>query len=148
MRQMIIEIMCPRESYIPENLRDDSVKEWHRKNLPRWCYASDVDLAELRENGQGELEPAAWFEFITSPNGEIQDADKNYIIKSYKLSLLKYLNKITRLPTYIIWHHISNNYAEFLIKDISTNVSWVMNENEFKDFLMHLRLPVVPHHSP
>ena len=78
--------------------RDLAVNEWHRENLPRWCYVTDVDFLEYRfEKGElvlkAVLEVKEWH--VTQPK---------YIEENANFKAVCRLCELSGLPLFVIWY--------------------------------------------
>jgi len=78
--------------------RDLAVSEWHRENLPRWCYVTDVDFLEYRFES-GELVLKAILEVK-----EWHVVQPKYIEENANFKAVRKLCESLRLPLFVIWY--------------------------------------------
>jgi len=78
--------------------RDLAFNDWHRDNLPRWCYVTDVDFLEYRFK-KGEIVLKAMLEIK-----EWHVVHPKYIEENANFKAVKKLCELSGLPLFVIWY--------------------------------------------
>jgi|SRR3989344_9458973 len=80
--------------------RDLIFNKWHRENLERHCYVTDVDFLEYRfENDEIVLK--AIFEVKES-----HVTDRRYIEDNANFKATHKLSQLSNLPFFVIWYYV------------------------------------------
>lgn len=112
--------------------RDLIFNDWHRSNIGRTCYVTDVDFLEYRFIN-GELVLKAIFEAK-----EWHVIEPKYIEECANFKAIKKLAEKAEIPFYFIWYKkVKNNIEKFKLWDItkSKEEAKEMTPKEFKDFI-------------
>lgn len=119
--------------------RPTNYSQWHRANLPEWCYHTDGDWFEQRLVS-GELIPVAYIETIQIPPLFIQQAQQEYPLWPSKEALLKSIYNHMDLPCFVVRH--TADCKSFCVSRINSNgqetESLIMTEEQYKNWLMAL----------
>jgi hypothetical protein len=113
------------------NERDLSYSKWHRL-LPSRCYATNLDWIEYRYVNN-VLKIVALIE-EKSAGGTISESQK---------SVMQQISKAINVPAYVVYHDCCkclnhNKQWKFLREDLNTGDGVLMNEVEYKSWLVNL----------
>jgi len=118
--------------------RDLVFSAWHRKNLKRECYVTDVDFLEYRFNHKGEIVLKAIFEVkewhVTQPK---------YIEDNANFKAIKKLCELVGILFFVVWYKTdeTNNILEFRIWNVFKEEkadSELKTPDELKEFIESL----------
>lgn len=118
--------------------RPSSYSQWHRRNLPNWCYVTDGDWFEQR-NMNGHLVTVAYIEtmeilplFVTNPQEE-------YPLWASKKALIQEISERMRIPCFVVRHKPSCDL--FFVSRFfhsSEDKEQLMDSEEYQRFLVNL----------
>jgi len=117
--------------------RDLAVSEWHRANLPRWCYVTDVDFLEYRFE-KGEIVLKAILEVK-----EWHVVQPKYIEENANFKAIRKLCESSSMPLFVIWYDKdkSGKIIKFklwnVFKEKKDNAK-IMTPEELKTFIERL----------
>lgn len=115
--------------------RDLAFSEWHRKNLPRGCYVTDVDFLEYRFDANGEIILKAILEVK-----EWHVIQPKYIEENANFKAIKKLCEMLHLPFFVIWYdkNEEGKITNFKLWDVfkqKKEDAKIMSPDELKKFL-------------
>jgi len=127
----------PQEEITGRRVGPSNYSKWHRKALPNWCYVVNGDWFELRRKSiGGNLEIVAYIETIEVEN----PAEYTPLWPATKSLVLQMVQKIG-IPVFVVWHNpkcTKFNVWRVSLEDKSMKKKRVMDENEYKSFIMSL----------
>ena len=101
--------------------RDLRYNNWHRQELPRDCYALDIDLVEFRAS-RGVVA-------ITEIKNE------NDTIREWQNKILIEIAKKLEVPIYLIIH---KDLVMFKVINLITKQERLFDEQQYKEFIVGL----------
>jgi len=109
--------------------------EWHRTNLPEWCYMTDGDYFLQAKIG-GKLSSVAYVEEI-----EVEDVDAamlgSYPIWPSKDALCREIKEKMKIQSFIVYHN--PQCTDFLVFSYTDKTYRRMTKDEYKLFEIDLR---------
>lgn len=109
---------------------------WHRKNLPAWCYMTDIDFLEYRIVN-GTYVPKAIFELK-----EWHVTQAKYLEDNANYKVIKELCRRLGIPFYVVWVEMEEEKPKrFKVWDVFNQPkekAKEMDPDEFKKFIENL----------
>jgi len=112
--------------------RPSNYSQWHRLNLPWWCYMTDGDWFEQRKRN-GKLVSVAYIETIQVPD---IDQWSEYEPWPSKIALGMEIETKMGIPSYIVWH--SPECTKFIVKRHLTSQWKKMDGKMYKEWIQKL----------